>query len=526
MAIELKLKKKKLLLVLVIIGIICSFDYFRWWFSNDRILNPIYIILLIPILFYIIAQVYFLWIIYLNAKYPKKKKSNKKFDVDVFLPTYNEPLEMVEKTLKAVVEMNYPHSTYLIDDGNKNEFKLLASKYNAKYINRDNNRDFKAGNINNVLKYSKGEIIAVFDIDHVPQKNYLDDAIKYFEDSKIGVVQVALDHYNQSESYVADACCTMNDDFFAGTMLGMNELDCAVIFGSNSIFRREALLSIGGYKPGLAEDLHTSINLHAAGWKSAYVAEILAKGLVPADLAAFFKQQLKWANGVFEVLLKYFPPLFSSLNIKQIICYSTRMTYYLAGPVFFIHIIATIISLFSSNFNAEFSNYIVNSLPFVIMFLLIQVYVKIFYFIKEKKKGFHVNGYLLVLGSWPIYTVAFISALFGIKIPFIATPKNVTSENIFKLIIPQVLFVLTLIIGIVYKVINYRGINSIIIILFSLTLIMAHYGVFYGFRENYLHRKKNKYNPVKNVQKEKEIMESGLKEITANGLSFDSFPKI
>ena len=495
MAIQLKLKKKKLLLFLVFCGIISSFYYFKWWLSDNRLFNPIFILFFIIVLFYIITQVYFLWIIYLNAKYPKKALPGKTFKVDVFLPTYNEPKEIVEKTLKAVIEMNYPHRTYLIDDGNKKDYKELAQKYEAVYLTRENTKDNKAGNINNVLNYSDGEIVAIFDIDHIPQKNYLEKSIHYFNNPKVGVVQVTLDHYNHLESYIADACCIMNDDFFAATMLGMNELDCAVIFGSNSIFRREALLSIGGYKPGLAEDLHTSVNLHAKGWKSAYVAETLAKGLVPSDLSAFFKQQLKWADGVFEVLLKYYPSLFTSLSLKQHICYLTRMTYYLAGPVIFLHLISTIIALFSRQFNIEFSSYFLHSLPMLIIFFIIQVYIKIFYFIKEKRKGFHLSGYLLVLGSWPIYTLAFISALFRIKIPFIATPKNKSSKGFLKLVIPQLLVVVTLFAGIIFKIINFMDSLSAIIILFSLGLIIIHYGVFYGVWENYKYRK-NLNKPV------------------------------
>lgn len=491
MAVNLTLKKKKVLLILVILGFLSSLYYFEWWVDKILSYNPIYIFIFGIILFYIVSQVYFLWVIYLNAKYPLKPKRTGKFKVDVFLPTYNEPVDLVENTLQAVVNMSYPHTTYLIDDGNKKEYKELAEKYYAVYISRKNTKDYKAGNINNVLKNSNGEIIAIFDIDHVPQRDYLDKVIDHFENPEIGVVQVALDHYNASESYVAKACCNMNDDFFAATMLGMNELGCAVIFGSNSVFRREALLSIGGYQPGLAEDLHTSVKLHAAGWKSAYVAQILAKGLVPPDLGAFFKQQLKWANGVFEVLFQHFPSLVKSLSINQVICYVTRMTYYLAGPTVFFHLLLTIYALFSSQFNrgVGYSDYVLQSLPFIFFFFLIQVYIKEFYFIKEKKKGFHLEGYLLVLGTWPVYTIAFLSALFRIKVPFIATPKKSSHEGFLIMVIPQIIIVGLLAAGIVYKIINFVDYKSLTAILFGTILIIIHYGVFYSVWENYKHRK-------------------------------------
>jgi len=490
MSIDFKLKKKKMLLLLIILGFLSSLNYFYWWIYKIGLQNPVTIVGFLIVLFYIIVQVYFLWIIYLNASHPQKAQADKKYTVDVFLPTYNEPIKLVERTIKAVKEIKYPHTTYLIDDGNIKAYKKLAEKYNINYIARGNNERQKAGNINNVLKHSQGEIIAVFDIDHIPQENYLDFVVGHFADPGVGFVQVALDHYNHSESYVARACWILSDDFFAAPMLGMSEMNSAVIFGSNSIFRREALLSIGGYQPGLAEDLHTSIKLHAAGWQSRYVAKILAKGLVPADLVAFFKQQFKWAHGVFEVLFKYFPSLIKSLTINQIICYSTRMTYYLAGPIVFAHIVLVIFALFSRTLNLKMADYIIYSIPFIAVFFLIQVYIKIFYYIKEKKKGFHVSGYLLVLGTWPVYTTALLSALFRIKIPFIATPKELSSKGLIKMIIPQLLVVGILFAGIVYKIINYNDKLSLIIILFASILILIHYVIFYGFWENYKHRKK------------------------------------
>jgi cellulose synthase (UDP-forming) len=485
MAIDLTLKKKKLMLFLITVGFIFSIVYLSWWFENERIHKPFFIVSFILVIMYTIAQVYFLWYIYLNAGYPRKKKSSRIFKVDVFLPTYNEPVCLVEKALKAMVGMNYPHKTYLIDDGGKKEFKRLAEKYCADYITRSEKRHYKAGNINNALKFSCGEIIAIFDVDHIPAKNYLDEVMGHFENPKIGVVQVALDHYNCNESFVSNACCKLNDEFFAATMIGMSGCNSTVIFGSNSIFRREALLSLGGYVPGLAEDLNTSIHIHAKGWESAYVAEILAKGLVPADLTAFFKQQLKWARGVFETLLRHFPLLFKDLSWKKRICYITRMTYYLAGPLVLLHLIFTIAALFSRQINIHYAEYLLRAMPFVFMFFFIQVYAKYFYFIKERKKGFNIEGLLLVLGTWPVYSVAFIAALFNIQIPFISTPKAPSKKGSFKIIIPQIAVTAALIGGIIYKWFNYVDYLSLITIVFGLILILLHSGIFYATWESY-----------------------------------------
>ncbi len=502
-SIQLRLKKKKALLFLVILGVFSSIYYFTWWFKEYRFQNPVVAFGFICILFYIVTQVYFLWYIFLHSKYPKRKPASRTFSVDVILPTYNEPEWLVEKACCAMVNMKYPHKTYLLDDGDNPAYRKIAERNGAIYFTRKNKKDYKAGNINNVLENSDGEIIAIFDVDHIPQNNFLDEVVGHFEDPEIGVVQVALDHYNQNESFVADACCKMNDDFFGATMLGMSGCGSTVVFGSNSVFRREALIKVGGYKPGLAEDLNTSIHLHADGWKSIYVPQILAQGLVPADLGAFFKQQIKWSRGVFESLFTLYPKLFKHLDLRKRICYLTRMTYYLAGPVITFHLIFCILALFSTEINTQFRNYIIHSIPFLFMFFAIQVFTKNFYFIKKQKKGFNAEGYILVLGTWPVYTFAFLSALFRIKIPFIATPKKKSHlrENLL-LIVPQIITVMVLLAGIIYKISKGMVSDPSFTILFALVMILLHSGVFFAVWESYMFNRKKDLNQIKNYSEE------------------------
>jgi cellulose synthase (UDP-forming) len=496
-SIQLKLKKKKALLFSIIIGFLSSLYYFSWWFKEFRFHNPLVIFGFLFILFYIISQVYFLWYIFLHTKYLNKKNISKTFSVDVILPTYNEPEWMVEKSCSAMVKIKYPHTTYLLDDGSNAVYKTIAEKYGAIYVTRENNKDYKAGNINNILKKLEGELIAIFDIDHIPEEDFLDESIGYFEDSEVGVVQVALDHYNHNESFVADACSKMSDDFFGATMLGMNGCGSTVVFGSNSIFRREALLNIGGYKPGLAEDLNTSIHLHADGWKSVYVPYILAQGVVPSDLSAFFKQQLKWSRGVFESLFTTYPKLFKNLNLRQRICYLTRMTYYLAGPIVAIHLIFCTLALFSQQISHHLTEYIYHSLPFLFMFFLTHAFTKNFYFLKKEKKGFNLKGYILVLGTWPVYTFAFLTTLFRIKIPFIPTPKEKSfkKENLFLIIISQIITVLILISGVIFRISQGLRTPHLLTVLFASSLILLHTGVFYSVWETF------KFNKVRKKER-------------------------
>jgi cellulose synthase (UDP-forming) len=295
---------KKLLHVLIGLGFLSTLYYFAWWFEQEHIFHPALFILFVAAVIYTVVQVYCAWYIFLHAKHVRSREAPPGLSVDVFVPTYDEPLWLVERMLRAAIAIRYPHQTYLIDDGHKTAYRELAERLGARYLSRPTNEDNKAGNVNYALMHSPGEFVAIFDIDHAPQPDYLDRSLGHFDDPQIGFVQVMLSHDNDAESFVAGAASQRNNGFFGAPMLGLNGIGCAQAFGSNCIFRRQALESIGGYKPGLAEDLHTSIRLHAVGWRSAYVPETLAQGLEPADLASFFKQQLKWSRGVFTLLKK------------------------------------------------------------------------------------------------------------------------------------------------------------------------------------------------------------------------------
>ncbi|MDO8549248.1 MAG: hypothetical protein Q7S39_03725, partial [Ignavibacteria bacterium] len=126
---------------------------------------------------------------------------------------------------------------------------------------------------------------------------------------------------------------------------------------------------------------------------------------------------------------------------------------------------------------------------------------------KNKKKGFNAEGYILVLGSWPVYTIAFLMALFRIKIPFISTPKEKShlKENL-KLVIPQIITVIILIAGIIYKISNGLVSNPSFSVLFALIMILLHSGVFYTVWESYIFNKK-KYSSQNDYSKKLVINE-------------------
>ncbi len=472
--------RRTLLILLIVCGVASSLFYFSWWLTDQRYMEPMTVMLFLISAFYVTAQVYCVWFIYLQARHPADtgKKTPAGLTVDVFIPTFNEPSHIIEKAIRAALRIRHPHETYVLDDGNDSRVRSIAQSVGARYLARTENVDYKAGNINFALERSTGEFIVVFDVDHVPEPDFIEKVLPYFSEPDIGVVQVALDHYNTNESFVARASTEMNDDFFAATMLGMDGCGAASVFGSNSVFRRDALRGMGGYKPGLAEDLNTSLHLHAAGWKSAYAPKLLAKGLVPSDLVAFAAQQYKWARGVFDVLFQVFPKLAGKLTWEQRICYLARMTYYLAGPMVALHLLFLLVLPLLRNGSYNLMDYLHHLTPFVAFFVLTHIVANDMYAIKPPPSPLKWKGILLALGSWPIYVAALVASLTRSSASYIPTPKTRTTRSQIRLIIPQVLFFILFVCSLLWAETQGQGWSPILYGLILVLLILVHLGVF------------------------------------------------
>ena len=270
--------------------------------------------------------------------------------VDIFIPTYNESVDIVGRTIRAAVDMDYPHITWVLDDGNRPEMKSLAAELGAKYLARPTHDHAKAGNLNYALEHSHGEFIAIFDADHVPSKNFITAILGYFSDPNVAFVQTPQDFYNlDSYQHRVDKskglAWTEQSLFFKVIQRGKDYWNAAFFCGSCAMVRRSCLNEIGGFATEtITEDLHTSIKLHRKGYKSVYHEESLAFGIAPSTIAPFITQRIRWGQGAMQVLKKE-PLLFrSGLTIYQKINYlSSVLTYFDGWQKGFIYITPIIV---------------------------------------------------------------------------------------------------------------------------------------------------------------------------------------
>jgi cellulose synthase (UDP-forming) len=255
--------------------------------------------------------------------------------IDVYVCTYDESAAVVQATLTGCLALNHPHATYLLDDGRRPAMAALAAEFGAEYLTRPDNFHAKAGNINAALPRTNGELVLVLDADHVPMPDALDALAGYFDDEKVALVQTPHDFYNHDSIQHYEIGRHEQSVFYSVIMPGKDRHGAVFWCGSGALIRRQALLDVGGVAvETIAEDFHTTIKLHRAGWKSRYHDEVLVQGLAPHDLGGYLLQRDRWARGNLAVFTTKESPLRAQeLTLTQRLSYFASLSSYLAGPV-------------------------------------------------------------------------------------------------------------------------------------------------------------------------------------------------
>lgn len=255
--------------------------------------------------------------------------------VDVYVCTYDEPVEVVMATLAGCRALTYPHTTYLLDDGRREEMRELAALAGAEYLTREDNAHAKAGNLNAALPRTTGDLVFVLDADHVPMPDALDALVGYFDDERMAIVQTPHDFFNHDSAQHYAAGRHEQSLFYRVICPGKDRHGAAYWCGSAALINRLALLEIGGVATEtIAEDFHTTIRLQRHGWRSRYHDEVLVQGLAPHDLDGYLLQRDRWARGNLAVFrLPESPLRAKTLNPLQRLSYLASLLAYLAPPM-------------------------------------------------------------------------------------------------------------------------------------------------------------------------------------------------
>lgn len=260
--------------------------------------------------------------------------------VDVFIPTYDEPLHVVRPTVLAALALDWPKHKFrvhVLDDGRRPDFARFCAEVGAQHITRPDNKHAKAGNINHALSLTDGDFIAIFDCDHIPTRSFLQmTAGAMVNDPKLSLVQTPHHFFSPDpfERNLGTFRQVPNEgELFYGLLQDGNDFWNATFFcGSCALLRREALDEIGGIAvETVTEDAHTSLKMHRRGWRSAYINIPQAAGLATESLSAHVGQRIRWSRGMAQIM-RIDNPLFGpGLSLAQRLCYFNAMAHFLYG---------------------------------------------------------------------------------------------------------------------------------------------------------------------------------------------------
>jgi cellulose synthase (UDP-forming) len=243
--------------------------------------------------------------------------------VDVFVCTFNEEMDVVERTIVAALAIDYPNfKVWVLDDGKRDWLRDWCVLKGAGYIRRPDNRHAKAGNINHALGVTDGELFAVLDADFAPFRNFLYRTVGFFRDTRVAIVQTPQHFFNpdpmQLNLGLADAWPDDQRLFFDVILPARDAWDCAWCCGSCSVQRRSDIAAIGGVPTdSITEDLLSTVVLLRKGRVTRYLNERLSMGLSPENLKGFFAQRERWCRGNLQTLFLETGPLAPGLPILK-----------------------------------------------------------------------------------------------------------------------------------------------------------------------------------------------------------------
>ena len=421
--------------LLVLANVALAVWYFGWLVRPDRIGNPLlFALLLLAEAFNLLQAVGFWWTV--SRRRPRAGPTQNDIgdradaDVDILIPVYNEPLDVVEMTIAAATRLHGARvRVAVLDDGKRSALARIADRYGARYLRRGVNTGAKAGNLNHALARTDAEFVVVLDCDHVPGPRLLAATLPHFRDDQVGFVQAPQYYANADATPVAAAAWAQQSLFFGPIACGKGRIGAMFCCGTNVVFRRAALDAAGGFpEDSITEDFELSARLHAAGWQSRYVPEVVARGLGPEDMASYVSQQQRWAKGCLSTLPNL---LRSKLAWKLRLQYLLSASYFLTGWTILIYMTLPVVRIFTGAqplAGASADQFLLHFAPYFATALLTVATVG--------AGCYTYSAFCLATASFWIHVQATITTVLRRKQRFVVTPKRGSAQRQPRAVLP------------------------------------------------------------------------------------------
>lgn len=326
---------------------------------------------------------------------PKLPREEELPTVDVYIPTYSEPLSIVAPTVMGAMNIRYPKSkvnVYVLDDGfprsrttedreqarelasRAEALKKLCERHGATYLTRNNNEHAKSGNLNAAMKHTKGELILVLDADHVPTVDILENTVGFFlKDEKLAFVQTPHFFLNgdpvEKNLDMLNKMPGENDMFYRVVQKGLDLWNTSFFCGSAALISRKAVRDVDGFShESITEDASTSVKMHQKGWRSAYYGKPMVSGLQPETFAGFIVQRLRWGMGMAQIMMKQNPLFIGGLSLSQRLSYFSVVLFWLFPIARIIFFLSPLFSLFMEEpiYPTGFEYFYAYTIPYLI----------------------------------------------------------------------------------------------------------------------------------------------------------------
>jgi cellulose synthase/poly-beta-1,6-N-acetylglucosamine synthase-like glycosyltransferase len=349
-----------------------------------------------------------------------------------------ESIEMLRETVNAIVHMDYPHDTWVLDEEDDERIKALCRELGAQHFSRRNLPQYHAsagafrsaskhGNYNAWLHevgFERYEILTTFDPDHVPERSFLLSVLGYFDDAKVGYVQAAQAYYTQKASFIARGAAEETYAYYSSVQMAGYGMGYPIIVGCHNSHRVAALKQVGGFPAHDAEDLLLTLFYRAHDWQGVYVPEILARGLVPVDWHGYLRQQRRWARSVMDIKLRYHLAA-RNLSLKsRIMSFLHGINYLHRAVLILMVLLLSSYMLATGRVPALVSSQTAQQLGLLWAVLQIcEFYRQRFYLDPKNECGFHWRVALLHYAKWPWFLLAFFDVLLNKKKAYELTEK-------------------------------------------------------------------------------------------------------
>jgi cellulose synthase/poly-beta-1,6-N-acetylglucosamine synthase-like glycosyltransferase len=435
----------------MVLGVASLIAFYGWWLQPEHVPTNftgwwhifdfvIFALLTIVVSHRVFMDIY-TWVVIRKiqprTKAPLPEPGMKVAFITTFVPG-TEGLDLLMRTLPTMLTVDYPHDTWLLDEGNDPDARALCDAIGVHYFTRNGAREYnliagpftaktKGGNHNAWYQEFGHEydIVAQIDTDFLPRRDFLTQTLGHFRDPKIGWVGTP-QIYGNMKNFIARGAAQQQYSFYGPILRGLSGRRMANMIGANHIVRVEALKSIRFYAGHLTEDLLTGMRLHAQGWESVYVPEPLAVGEGPETWQAYFNQQMRWAFGCMDVLRWHTRKLTKSMPRSGAALYFALQQGYFSGLAAGIGIALLVAYFFGG---VEISRIpliglLIWGAPFYLLRNLIMLWIQQFNVRPKYERGLFITSRLLTLAVWPIYLLAFIGVVRQKRLVFKVTPKG------------------------------------------------------------------------------------------------------